>query len=92
MQSLCELQVHKLCAHIFHQTAPEQKSNRNFKVQMLKEVKIFDHMFFGSGQVIVPEAWDALLQFEQSVRVISWGKQNLLGWMENIESIALTFH
>lgn len=49
-------------------------------------------MLFGSTEVIVPEAWDVLSQFEQSVQVISWDKQNLLDWMENIKSTALTFH
>lgn len=84
--------MHILCARIFHQTAPEHKNHRNFRIQILKGLEIFNHMFFGSTEVIVPEAWDALSQFEQSVRVISWGKQNLLDWMENIESTALTFH
>ena len=44
-----------------------------------------------SGYVIVPEAWDALLQFLQLFQAVSRGKQIQLGWMENIESTVLTF-
>jgi hypothetical protein len=89
MRSLCELLGRKLCVHKFHQTEPEGNSIRiqdsNVKSEVLK------CRSFSSGRVNVPEAWDALLQFEQYLEAISWGKQIQLGWMENKESALLIF-
>lgn len=47
--------------------------------------------YFSSGRVNVPEALDALLQFEQYLEAISWGRQIQLGWMVNKESALLIF-